>query len=147
MSSKIDYFAPNHQETRIAVQSLVADDASHNGPGLFWLGGFKSSMDGTKATALAKWAGERGLGCTRFDYSGHGASDGEFAGGTISRWLAESIAVFERYAKGPQILIGSSMGGWLAMLLYRHLQATGQAHLARALILIAPAADMTEELM
>ena len=147
MASKIDYFTPNHQETPIAVQSQVADGASHNGPGLFWLGGFKSSMDGSKATALASWASNKGLGCTRFDYSGHGASGGEFVSGTISTWLAESIAVFERYAHGPQIIIGSSMGGWLAMLLYRHLQAQSQSQLAHGLVLIAPAADMSEELM
>ncbi len=147
MSSKIDYFAPNDQDARIAVQSQVADGARHNEPGLFWLGGFKSSMDGSKATALAAWASESGLDCTRFDYSGHGASGGEFEGGTISTWLAESIAVFERYTSGPQIIIGSSMGGWLAMLLYRHLQARSQTQLAHALVLIAPAADMSEELM
>ncbi len=147
MSSKLDYFTPLGQETRIAVQSQVAGGGDRNDPGLFWLGGFKSSMDGTKATALATWAGNQGLACTRFDYSGHGASDGAFEAGTISTWLAESVAVFEQYTSGPQIIIGSSMGGWLAMLLYRHLQSQAQTARAHALVLIAPAADMTQELM
>ncbi|MEM8646867.1 MAG: alpha/beta hydrolase [Pseudomonadota bacterium] len=147
MSTKINHFVPFGQETRLAVQSQVADDDKHNAPGLFWLGGFKSSMDGTKATALAAWAETEGLAATRFDYSGHGASEGAFEDGTISAWLAQSIAVFEQYSSGPQVIIGSSMGGWLAMLLHRHLQAKGQADRVHALVLIAPAADMSEELM
>lgn len=147
MPSKLEYFTPTDHETRIAVQSQVAGEDVRNGPGLFWLGGFKSSMDGTKAGALAAWADGQGLACTRFDYSGHGVSDGAFEAGTISTWLAESIAVFERYTSGPQIIIGSSMGGWLAMLLYRHLQSQTQGARAHALVLIAPAADMTQELM
>ena len=92
-------------------------------PGLFWLGGFKSDMQGTKAVALDRWAGENGRACIRFDYSGHGESGGDFADGTIGRWLEDSAAVFERFAKGPQVLIGSSMGGWLALLLARELEA------------------------
>ena len=147
MTCKLDYFTPIGQETSIAVQSQVADGDDRNEAGLFWLGGFKSSMDGTKASGLATWAGNRGLACTRFDYSGHGASGGAFEAGTISSWLAESIAVFERYTAGPQIIIGSSMGGWLAMLLYQHLQKQAQGTRAHALVLIAPAADMTQELM
>ena len=102
---------------RIAVR--VRDGAA---PGLFWLGGFKSDMKGTKAEALDDWAGEHGRACMRFDYSGHGESGGDFADGTIGRWLEESVAVFERFAKGPQVLIGSSMGGWLALLLARALK-------------------------
>ena len=91
-------------------------------PGLFWLGGFKSDMQGTKAVALDHWAGENGRACIRFDYSGHGESGGDFVDGTIGRWLEESVAVFERFAKGPQVLVGSSMGGWLALLLARELK-------------------------
>ena len=147
MSTKVDHFVPFGQETRLAVQSQVANEGMRNAPGVFWLGGFKSSMDGTKATALAAWAADQGLAATRFDYSGHGASDGAFEEGTISAWLAQSTAVFERYTAGPQIIIGSSMGGWLAMLLYRHLQAQGQSGRVHALVLIAPAADMSDELM
>src|SRR5258706_7748358 len=70
-------------------------------PGLFWLGGFKSDMRGTKAEALDQWAGAQGRGCTRFDYSGHGESGGTFAEGTIGRWLDESVEVFTTCCAGP----------------------------------------------
>jgi pimeloyl-ACP methyl ester carboxylesterase len=117
-------------------------------PGLIWLGGFKSDMMGTKAVALAKWAAGHGRACLRFDYSGHGESSGVFTDGTIGRWLEESVAVFERYCGGPQIVVGSSMGGWLALLLARELRrrATTAATIA-GLVLIAPAVDFTEVLM
>src|SRR6188508_1138916 len=128
---------------RIAVR--VRDGAA---PGLVWLGGFKSDMQGTKAVALDNWAGENGRACIRFDYSGHGESGGEFADGTIGRWLEDSAAVFERFARGPQVLVGSSMGGWLALLLAREVKrrAAGPGSVA-GLVLIAPAVDFTEELM
>ena len=117
------------------------------GPGLFWLGGFNSDMQGTKALALDAWAGERGRAAVRFDYSGHGESGGNFSDGTIGRWLEESVAVFERFCEGPQVVIGSSMGGWMALLLAREIRKRpGRASLA-GLVLIAPAPDFTEELM
>jgi pimeloyl-ACP methyl ester carboxylesterase len=118
-------------------------------PGLLWLPGFKSDMASTKALALAAWAQERGLASTRFDYSGHGQSGGEFKDGTIGRWSEETQAVFTRLTRGPQIVVGSSMGGYIALLLLRRLQVTAPAEAARikALVLIAPAWDMTEELM
>jgi len=122
------------------------------GPGVFWLGGFKSDMQGSKAVALDAWAAEKGRGSIRFDYSGHGESGGDFADGTIGAWLADSLAVFEAFARGPQILVGSSMGGWLSLLLARELRrrsaagATFQASVA-GMVLIAPAVDFTEELM
>jgi pimeloyl-ACP methyl ester carboxylesterase len=117
-------------------------------PGLFWLGGFNSDMKGNKAVALDAWAGEHGRACVRFDYSGHGESGGAFIDGTIGRWLEESVAVFQRFCAGPQIVIGSSMGGWMALLLAREI-AKGQAPRASlaGLVLIAPAPDFTEELM
>src|SRR3954454_6324235 len=90
-------------------------------PGLIWLGGFKSDMQGTKALALDRWAAEHGRACVRFDYSGHGESGGTFAAGTIGRWLQESLAVFDAFCRGPQVVIGSSMGGWMALLLVRAL--------------------------
>jgi pimeloyl-ACP methyl ester carboxylesterase len=118
------------------------------GPGLFWLGGFKSDMKGTKAEALSQWARQNGRACTRFDYSGHGESGGDFRAGTIGRWLEESLAVFESYADGPQVVIGSSMGGWIALLLLRALrQRVGVKGSAAGLVLIAPAVDFTEVLM
>ncbi|NPU11790.1 alpha/beta hydrolase [Bradyrhizobium sp. 83002] len=116
-------------------------------PGLFWLGGFNSDMKGTKALALDAWAAERGRACVRFDYSGHGESGGRFVDGTIGCWLEESVAVFRQFCRGPQVVIGSSMGGWMALLLARELlKQPGEASLA-GLVLIAPAPDFTEELM
>jgi pimeloyl-ACP methyl ester carboxylesterase len=118
-------------------------------PGLFWLGGYKSDMKGTKAVALADWAAQAGRACVRFDYSGHGESEGAFTDGTLGRWLADSLAVFDACCRGPQILIGSSMGGWLALLLTRELKRRGlkgEASIA-GMVLIAPAVDFTEELM
>jgi pimeloyl-ACP methyl ester carboxylesterase len=122
------------------------------GPGLFWLGGFKSDMRGTKAQALAAWAQQHGRACVRFDYSGHGESSGDFIDGTIGSWLEDAIAVFERFCRGPQIVVGSSMGGWMALLLLRELKrrtAVGRPAPASvaALVLIAPAVDFTEVLM
>jgi pimeloyl-ACP methyl ester carboxylesterase len=117
-------------------------------PGLFWLGGFKSDMRGTKAAALATFAAERGRGIVRFDYSGHGESKGAFADGTIGRWLTESVAVFTTYCRGPQVVVGSSMGGWLALLLARALRRLKHPPASIAgMVLIAPAVDFTEELM
>ncbi|MGC1693745.1 MAG: alpha/beta hydrolase [Pseudolabrys sp.] len=118
-----------------------------SGPGLFWLGGFKSDMKGTKAEALDRWAAEQGRACVRFDYSGHGESGGDFTAGTIGRWLEESIAVFTRFAQGPQVVVGSSMGGWLALLLARELRKLEGAPAMAGMVLIAPAVDFTEELM
>jgi pimeloyl-ACP methyl ester carboxylesterase len=116
-------------------------------PGVVWLGGFKSDMKGTKAVALDEWAAGKGRGCLRFDYSGHGESGGDFADGTIGGWLEDSVAVFQRFAKGPQILVGSSMGGWLALLLVRALKTLKTEGSVAGLVLIAPAVDFTEELM
>jgi pimeloyl-ACP methyl ester carboxylesterase len=118
-------------------------------PGLFWLSGYKSDMKGTKAAALAQWAEQVGRACVRFDYSGHGESGGAFTEGTIGRWLADSLAVFDACCRGPQILVGSSMGGWLALLLVLALRARGQNRpgTVAGMVLIAPAVDFTEELM
>ena len=126
----------------------VRSDAG-NTPGLFWLGGFKSDMKGTKADALSRWAREQGRACVRFDYSGHGESGGDFAAGTITRWLEESLAVFDAHCAGPQVVVGSSMGGWLALLLARELRRRSgkQGATIAGLVLIAPAVDFTEVLM
>jgi pimeloyl-ACP methyl ester carboxylesterase len=128
---------------RIAVRAREGDQ-----PGLFWLGGFKSDMQGTKAVALDGWAAERRRACIRFDYSGHGESGGDFVEGTIGRWLEESVAVFEQFCVGPQVVIGSSMGGWMALLLARELaRRPAPRATLKGLVLIAPAPDFTEELM
>jgi pimeloyl-ACP methyl ester carboxylesterase len=129
---------------RIAVRTRAGA-----APGLFWLGGFRSDMKGTKAAHLDAWAAANGRACLRFDYSGHGESEGDFRDGTIGRWLEESVAVFEAHASGPQVVIGSSMGGWMALLLARALNARAAplpASIA-GLVLIAPAVDFTETLM
>jgi pimeloyl-ACP methyl ester carboxylesterase len=130
---------------KIAILSRSAPLDAEEKPGLFWLGGFKSDMMGSKALALDKIGALEGLSVTRFDYSGHGVSGGQFLEGSISQWLADSLAVFN-LTNGPQILIGSSMGGWLAMLLNRFLRQNGQSRVA-AMVLIAPAIDMTQDLM
>jgi pimeloyl-ACP methyl ester carboxylesterase len=117
-------------------------------PGILWLGGFKSDMRGTKAEALGEHAARAGRAYVRVDYSGHGESGGRFEDGTISRWLEDALAVFERLAQGPQIVVGSSMGGWIALLLARSLAGRPAKNAPLAgLILIAPAPDFTEELM
>lgn len=115
--------------------------------GLVWMPGFKSDMVSTKATMLAPWAQARGAALLRFDYSGHGQSGGRIEDFTIGDWLAESLAAFDTLTDGPQILVGSSMGGWLALLVARTLIECGAGERLRAIVLIAPAWDMTEELM
>jgi pimeloyl-ACP methyl ester carboxylesterase len=113
-------------------------------PGLFWLNGFRSVMTGAKALALDALGADRGLAVTRFDYSGHGASGGTFDQGTISRWLEEAEAVLAT-TSGPQIVCGSSMGGWLALLLARRQLARGAP--IKGLVLIAPAVDASTTLI
>jgi pimeloyl-ACP methyl ester carboxylesterase len=132
------------------VRSIAVRARAGASPGLVWLGGFKSDMQGTKALALDDWAAVQGRACLRFDYSGHGESGGAFIDGTIGRWLEESVAVFDRYCIGPQVVIGSSMGGWLALLLARTLVRRSEPAppaTLKGLVLIAPAPDFTEELM
>jgi pimeloyl-ACP methyl ester carboxylesterase len=147
MTSAADFLDIGQGELarRIAVRMR---HGTGSGPGLVWLGGFMSDMGGTKAVALDRWAGVQGRGCLRFDYSGHGESGGRFADGTISRWLEESLAVFDARCEGPQIVVGSSMGGWLALLLARELRRAPRAKASLVgLVLIAPAVDFTEALM
>ena len=117
--------------------------------GFIWLGGFKSDMTGSKAEALAALARETRRPALRFDYSGHGASGGLFVDGTISAWLAQSVHMILAHGQGPRILVGSSMGGWLAMLAYRELLKAHPlaARRIRGLVLLAPATDMTSDLM
>ncbi|HVY59548.1 MAG TPA: alpha/beta hydrolase, partial [Xanthobacteraceae bacterium] len=94
------------------ARALAVRARAGSAPGLFWMGGLKSDMRGTKAEALADWATRNDRAMVRFDYSGHGESGGDFTQGTIGRWLEDSLAVFDAYCRGPQIVIGSSMGGW-----------------------------------
>ena len=134
--------------TDIAARCIAVRWREGVTPGLFWLGGFKSDMKGTKAEALDQWARDHGRAMTRFDYSGHGESGGTFTDGTIGRWLEESVAVFDAFCRGPQVVIGSSMGGWLALLLAQEtVRRTQPGPSIASLVLVAPAVDFTEELM
>jgi len=121
--------------------------AASGGIGLVWLGGYRSDMASTKAAALDAEAERLGLAFLRFDYSGHGFSSGRLEDGTISRWLEEALTLFRAHTVGPQIAIGSSMGGYLALLLARALAEADEDARLQGLILIAPAVDFTEALI
>ena len=111
-------------------------------PGIVFLGGFRSDMGGTKALFLEEYCRQRGHAYVRFDYFGHGESSGEFADGTVSRWCSDSVAVIDSLTEGPQILVGSSMGGWIMVL-----AALARPERVCALIGIAAAPDATTDLM
>jgi pimeloyl-ACP methyl ester carboxylesterase len=112
------------------------------GPTVVFLPGFRSDMTGDKATALAHFCAERGLGMLRFDYSGHGASSGDFTDGTIGAWAADALAVIDGLTSGPLVLVGSSMGGWIALLV-----AIARPERMASLVGIAAAPDFTQRLM
>jgi pimeloyl-ACP methyl ester carboxylesterase len=143
--------SPPARTIAVRVREGKSNDGDSKKPGLVWLGGFKSDMKGTKAAALDAWAEANGRACLRYDYSGHGESSGDFTDGTLGLWLEESVAVYRAFAKGPQVLIGSSMGGWLALLLARELRKAPDLNKVAApvagMVLIAPAVDFTQELM
>ena len=126
-----------HQGATLAWRRVAGE-----GPTVVWLGGFRSEMIGTKAAALADWARDRGRDFLRFDYFGHGQSEGDFEAGTITRWRGDALAVIDDLTEGPVVLVGSSMGGWLACL-----AAMARPERVRALVLIAPAADFTDKLL
>ncbi|MDB5571550.1 MAG: Alpha/beta hydrolase family protein [Hyphomicrobiales bacterium] len=132
---------------RIAFRRTGAGPAGAKKPGGVWLGGFRSDMLSTKAERLEARAREQGRAFLRFDYSGHGESGGRFEEGTIGRWTQESLALIRRQTSGPQVLVGSSMGGWIALLVARALAQAGEADRLAGLVLIAPAVDFTEVLM
>lgn len=114
-----------------------------DGPTVVWLGGYRSDMSGIKAEALAQWAQGAGRGYLRFDHLGHGESSGDFeAKGAITRWREDALAVIDDLTEGPLVLVGSSMGGWLACL-----AAMARPERLAGLVLIAPAPDFTETLM
>ncbi len=106
-------------------------------------------MTGIKVSRISTWATEHNLPCVRFDYSGHGASSGRFEDATIGDWVEECTAVFNQLTVGPQVLVGSSMGGWIVLLVtLAHLRKVGAENSRiKGLVLIAPAVDMTEDLM
>lgn len=123
-----------------AGNRLAYDVSPGEGPGVVFLGGFRSDMSGTKALALHDWARAEGRAFLRLDYSGHGASGGVFEAGSIGDWYADALAVIEHATEGPQVIVGSSMGGWIALLIAR-------AHSERVagLVTVAAAPDFTED--
>lgn len=131
----------------VGVRKIAVETREGSGPPLVWLGGFRSDMRGSKAEILDEWAAAQGRANIRFDYSGHGESGGRFEDGTISRWRDEAIAVVEEFAGERPILIGSSMGGWITLLVTRYLRENNPALAPAGIVLIAPAADFTERLM
>jgi len=130
-------YLPRDEGERIAYRLQPG-----RGPGVLWLGGFHSDMNGIKAQALAGWGARTGRAFLRFDYFGHGQSSGEFSRGTISRWRDDALAVLDSLAQGPQVLVASSMGGWIALMLARL-----RPERIAGMLLLAPAADFTEALI
>lgn len=120
------------------IRGLVEDG---DGPTVVWLGGFRSDMTGSKAEAVAAWGRANRRKVVRFDYSGHGISDGDFTAGRIGRWLAEAKAVIAAEAGDDFLLVGSSMGGWMSLLV-----AAERPRGLKGLVLVAPAPDFTDKL-
>ena len=116
-------------------------------PAVVWLGGLKSDMRSTKAQALDGWAQNNGRSFLRFDYSGHGESEGAFEDGTVSQWLEDTLAVLRHFGVRSPLLVGSSMGAWIALLAAREFLKAGADHVPVGIVLIAPATDFTERLM
>ena len=122
--------------------SIAFERIEGSGPGIVWFGGLRSDMTGTKASYLADWARKTENAFLRFDYTGHGASDGNFEDGCIGEWAEDARTIFDAETDGPQILVGSSMGGWTSLL-----TAIARPERVAGLILIAPAPDFTARLM
>jgi pimeloyl-ACP methyl ester carboxylesterase len=139
------FLSVGHPPRRIAYLRRAETGATR--PGLIWLGGFMSNMRSTKATFLDEYAAREGRAYLRFDYSGHGESDGKFEDGTVGTWLEEALAVIRGESRRRQILVGSSMGGWLALRCARVFAESGEAGRLAGLVLMAPAVDMTQRLI
>jgi pimeloyl-ACP methyl ester carboxylesterase len=133
-----DFFAhPDPSAPRIAYRRIRGKS-----PGIVFCPGFMSDMAGSKAVAVEAWAAAKGLSCLRFDYRGHGLSEGRFTDGTIGLWTEDALGVFDALTDGPQIVVGSSMGGWIALNL-----ALARPTRVAALVGIAAAPDFTEDLI
>jgi pimeloyl-ACP methyl ester carboxylesterase len=122
--------------------SIAYHSTPGKSPGVMFCGGFMSDMTGAKALALEAFCRDRGQGFVRFDYAGHGQSSGRFEEGTIGAWTEDALAVLDRVAQGPQVIVGSSMGGWIALNL-----ALARPDRIAALVGIAAAPDFTEDLI
>lgn len=121
---------------------IAFDRSAGQGPGVVFLGGFKSDMGGTKAVHLHAWAQAQGRAFLRFDYSGHGQSGGDFLDGCIGDWFADALAAITALTAGPQVLVGSSMGGWISLLVARAMPER-----VAGFVGIAPAPDFTQDSM
>ena len=133
-------------QRQIAISERAAGKGAKN-VSFVWLSGYRSDMSGTKAVELDTLAERLGLGCIRFDYSGHGQSGGKFSDGTISRWLEEALAVIDRTKPKRIVLVGSSMGGWIALRVIQELRKRKKVPVIAGLVLIAPAPDFTIDLI
>ena len=122
-------------------QRIAYHRSTGSGPGVVFLGGYASDMTGTKASFLDRWCAERGRAYLRFDYSGHGQSSGEFEDGTIGSWAGDALAAIDALTEGPQILVGSSMGGWIMLIV-----ALARPERIRGLVGIAAAPDFSQDL-
>ena len=131
MQNKINYINSSFDE-----QIAYSKDDLKSQTTIFFFGGYSSSMDGTKATALSKWCIENKLNFLRFDYSGHGVSKGKFEDGGISKWSIEASEIFEKFKSNKNIIIGSSMGGWISLIVSK--QKSNYVH---GLVGIASAPD------
>lgn len=123
-------------------RKLAYDQVLGQGAGVVFLGGFRSDMGGTKAVHLAEWAARVGRPFLRFDYSGHGQSSGAFEEGCIGDWFADALDIIAARTKGPQVLVGSSMGGWISLLIAR-----ARPDVVAGMVGIAAAPDFTEDSM
>ena len=128
--------------TRENGTSIAYNKLEGNSPGLIFMSGFMSDMNGSKALALEQHCQERGLAFLRFDYMGHGNSSGNFADGTIGLWAQNALTAFDELTEGPQIIVGSSMGGWMMIL-----TAVSRSERVAGLVGIAAAPDFTEDLL
>lgn len=142
--------APMNNSPQTITREDGATIAYHHTPvqspdkptGVIFCGGFKSDMEGTKALALEEWCRAEGRSFLRFDYTGHGQSSGTFEDGTIGQWAADALYALDHLTEGPQVLVGSSMGGWIMLLVARV-----RAERLRGLVGLAAAPDFTEDLM
>jgi pimeloyl-ACP methyl ester carboxylesterase len=140
--SETDAAAPPQMLKRADGTTIAYRLRPGRSPGVVFLGGFRSDMTGTKAEALDRFCAARGQAYLRFDYFGHGASAGAFEDATVGRWKEDALAVLDQLTDGPQVLVGSSLGGWIMVL-----AALARSSRVRALVGIAAAPDCTEDLM